>query len=116
MTERPLGKEHHCDECGDDVDTLLPRRLIEDTHKGKVLLFVGSGASTEAHNVMAGFSFYNDIPSRVSVTNGELAFPDPISRYVARFCASSLLIAFVNRQRTSTAIPSFMLARPPFTP
>ena len=79
MTERPLGKEHHCDECGDDVDTLLPRRLIEDTHKGKVLLFVGSGASTEAHNVMAGYTFYNDIRSRVSETNGELAFPDLMS-------------------------------------
>lgn len=38
MTERPLGKEHRCDECGEDLDTALPERLRKDTHDGRVLL------------------------------------------------------------------------------
>src|SRR2546421_12879504 len=99
MTERPLGTEHHCDECGADVDVPLPERLIEDVHRGKVLLFVGSGASTEAHNVLAGYTFFEDIRLTLGEANREIAFPDLMSQYVASFSRADLLTAFVGRLR-----------------
>jgi SIR2-like domain len=98
MADRLIGDEHRCDECGDDVDAPLPDRLIEDTHAGKVLLFVGSGASTEAHNVI-GHTFYDEIRSQLGDMDDELAFPDLMSAFVARFSRAALLTAFVSRLR-----------------
>lgn len=106
MAERLIGEEHRCDECGDDVDAPLPDRLIEDTHAGKVLLFVGSGASTEAHNVI-GHTFYEEIRSQVGDGDDELAFPDLMSAFVGRFSRAALLTAFVDRLRYIDSHPFF---------
>ena len=93
-----IGDERRCDECGADVDVPLPDRLIEDTHAGKVLLFVGSGASTEAHNVL-GHTFYDEIRSQLGEGGNEMAFPDLMSAFVTRFSRADLLTAFVDRLR-----------------
>jgi hypothetical protein len=105
MTERPIGKEHRCDECGDDVDVQLPQRLIEDTHAGKVLLFVGSGASTETHNVL-GYTFYDDIRAELD-RHDDPPFPDLMSAFVGRFSRAKLLTAFVKRLRYIDSHPFF---------
>lgn len=105
MTERPIGKEHRCDECGDDVDVPLPQRLIEDTHAGKVLLFVGSGASTETHNVL-GYTFYDDIRAELD-RHDDPPFPDLMSAFVGSFSRAKLLTAFVKRLRYIDSHPFF---------
>jgi hypothetical protein len=105
VAERPIGTEHRCDECGDDIDAQLPERLVEDVHQGKVLLFVGSGASTEAHNVLAGYTFFQDIRLQLGEANRDIAFPDLMSQYVARFSRAELLTAFVARQRNIDSHP-----------
>jgi hypothetical protein len=97
--------EHRCDECGDDLYVALPERLIEDTHTGKVLLFVGSGASTEAHRVMPD-TFYDQIRAKVDLGEGDISFPEVMSAYVARFSRSDLIGAFFNRKRYIDSFPS----------
>ena len=64
-----------CMECGDDidVDVELPPRLVEDCHAGRLVLFVGSGASTESHNVMPS-TFYDVVANQVPDSSG-LSFP-----------------------------------------
>jgi hypothetical protein len=106
MADRSIGEEHRCDECGADVDAPLPDRLIEDTHAGKVLLFVGSGASTEAHNVL-GHTFYDEIRSELGDGNHEMPFPDLMSAFVSRFSRADLLTAFVRRLRYIDSHPFF---------
>lgn len=107
MTQRPIGLEHRCDECGDDVDIALPERLVEDVHRGRVLLFVGSGASSETHNVLGGYTFYEHIRSLLGETNAEVAFPDLMSQFVARFSRAELLTEFVARLRNIDSHPFF---------
>jgi SIR2-like domain len=106
MAEQGIGKEHRCDECGDDVEAPLPERLVEDTHAGKVVLFVGSGASTEAHNVI-GHTFYDSIRSELGEKNAGIAFPDLMSAFVSRFSRGKLLTAFVDRLRYIDSHPFF---------
>ncbi len=110
MADRFFGKEHRCDECGEDVDVSLPQRLIEDTHAGKVLLFVGSGASTESHNVI-GHTFYDEIYDEIRPQlghkDGKLEFPDLMSAFVARFSRAALLTAFVKRLRYVDSHPFY---------
>lgn len=106
MPEKPLEKEHRCDECGADVDVAIPRRLIEDTHAGKALLFVGSGASTEAHNVI-GHTFYDEVRSRLGAPVDDMPFPDLMSAFVVRFSRADLLTAFVRRLRYIDSHPYF---------
>ena len=80
--------------------------MIEDTHAGKVLLFVGSGASTEAHNVF-GHTFYDEIRSQLGEGGDELAFPDLMSAFVTRFSRPDLLTAFLHRLRYIDSHPFF---------
>jgi hypothetical protein len=97
MADRSRDAEHRCDECGADVDAPLPDRLIEDAHAGKVLLFVGSGASTEAHNVL-GRTFYDEIRSEVGSGNEGIAFPDLMSDFVRRFSRAELCGALFRNE------------------
>jgi hypothetical protein len=106
MADHSPDAEHRCDECGADADVPLPGRLIEDAHAGKVLLFVGSGASTEAHNV-PGRTFYDEIRSKVGMANERLAFPDLMSAFVSRFSRADLLTAFFRRLRYIDSHPFF---------
>ena len=106
MPDQLIGGEHRCDECGADVDVPLAERLIEDTHAGKVLLFVGSGASTEAHNVI-GHTFYDEIRSRIAGQDAQVAFPDLMSAFVSRFSRAALVTAFVARLRYIDSHPFF---------
>jgi hypothetical protein len=106
MADRSIGEEHRCDECGADVDVPLPDRLIEDTHASKVLLFVGSGASTEAHNVL-GHTFYDEIRSELGDGDEEMPFSDLMSAFVSRFSRADLLTAFVRRLRYIDSHPFF---------
>jgi hypothetical protein len=111
MVDRLIGDEHRCDECGADADVALPDRLIADTHAGKVLLFVGSGASTEAHNVI-GDTFYDEIRSQMGDGAHEMAFPDLMSAFVSRFSRADLLTAFVGRLRYIDSHPIFQALLP----
>jgi hypothetical protein len=104
MTDRTIEDEHRCDECGEDVDVPLPERLIEDAHAGKLLLFVGSGASTEAHNVMT-HTFYDEIQSQLGHSDDGTPFPDLMSKYVARFSRADLVVAFYRRLRFISSHP-----------
>jgi hypothetical protein len=107
--QRPIAIEHRCEECGEDHDVALPERLVEDTHEGRVLLFVGSGASTEAHNVI-GHTFYDEIYDELRThlkTSKDLPFPDLMSAFVARFSRRALVAAFVKRLRYIESYPYF---------
>lgn len=106
MAERSMGEEHRCDECGADADIPLPQRLIEDCHAGKLLLFVGSGASTEAHNVL-GDTFYEQIRERLGHKPSDTAFPDLMSAFMARFSRAELLTVFYKRLRYIDSHPLF---------
>ena len=108
MADRIVGKEHRCDECGADADIALPDRLIEDCHGGKLLLFVGSGASTEGHNVL-GNTFYDQIRERMRHEESDTAFPDLMSAFVARFSRAELLTVFYERLRYIDSHPFFHL-------
>lgn len=105
MASHTIETEHRCSECGEDLDVSLPAKLMDDVHRGRVLLFVGSGASTEAHNVL-GDTFYDEIQSELEIASG-LAFPDLMSMYVERFSRSDLLTKFFNRLRYIDSHPFF---------
>jgi hypothetical protein len=71
MKHSPPAPDHQCLECGYDTNVPIPDRLVEDCHAGKLLLFVGAGASTESHNVMPR-TFYDVVADRVG-TSEDLA-------------------------------------------
>ena len=104
MPERPIEGEHRCDECGEDLDLQLPEQLIDDVHEGRVLLFVGSGASTEAHRVMP-HTFYDEIRDAMDCVDTDIAFPDLMSAYVHRFSRARLIERFYHRKRYIDSYP-----------
>jgi hypothetical protein len=106
MAHRPIPEEHRCDECGADADIAIPERLIEECHRGKLLLFVGSGASTESHNVL-GDTFYEQIRVRLDHKPSDTPFPDLMSAFVARHSRAELLSVFYNRLRYIDSHPFF---------
>ena len=93
-----------CLECGDDIDVDIPQRLVEDCHAGKLLLFVGSGASTESHNVMP-HTFYDDVASRMGISDN-LPFPDLMTRFVEQNSRSELINLFYQRMRNIDSFPT----------
>jgi len=93
-----------CVECGEDVDVPIPSRLVEAAHAGQVLLFVGSGASTESHNVMPD-TFYDTVAAAIGRQDDELPFPDLMSAYVARHSRSELITAFYGRYNYINTFP-----------
>ena len=82
-----------CNLCGADYDVDLPERLVDDCHSGKLILFVGGGASTEAHN--AGDTFYTRISDRLNLTTRP-SFPELMSAYVAKFSRNELVEEFLS--------------------
>src|SRR6266568_4783732 len=93
-----------CLECGDDNDIVLPQRLVEDCHAGKLLLFVGSGASTESHNVMPS-TFYDVVAKQIPDSAG-LSFPDLMTKFVELNSRSDLINLFYDRLRYIYSFPS----------
>ena len=81
-----------CALCGADNEVVLPQRIVDDCHSGRLILFVGGGASTEVHN--AGGSFYDRVRDELGV-NDDLAFPDLMSMYVARHSRNELVENFL---------------------
>lgn len=100
----PLDRSAHCDECGEDLDIPLPPPLIEDCHAGRLLLFVGAGASTESHNVM-GHTFYDSIANAIQLSDQDIAFPDLMQEFVTRRSRNELLTKFFHRQRYIARFP-----------
>src|SRR6185312_15027999 len=92
-----------CSECGADFDVTIPDRLVEDCHAGKLVLFVGSGASTESHNVMPS-TFYDVVSSYVPDSAG-LDFPDLMTKYVELNSRSDLINLFYDRMRYIDSFP-----------
>lgn len=95
----------HCDECGQDTEIPLPSRLIEDCHAGRLLLFVGAGASTESHNVM-GRTFYDAVASELQRSGDDLPFPDLMQEFVTHYSRNDLLERFFRRQRYIARFPA----------
>lgn len=95
--------DHKCLECGYDSDVPIPNRLVEDCHAGKLLLFVGAGASTESHNVMPT-TFYDVVASQVG-SSEDLAFPDLMTEFVKQNSRSDLINLFYNRMRYIDSFP-----------
>ncbi len=95
--------DHKCLECGYDTDIPIPNRMVEDCHAGKLLLFVGAGASTESHNVMPA-TFY-DVVARHVGTSEDLAFPDLMTRFIEQNSRSDLINLFYNRLRYIDSFP-----------
>jgi hypothetical protein len=93
----------HCLECGGNVDVAIPERMVEECHAGKLLLFVGSGASTESHNVMPS-TFYDEV-SRYVPNPAGLDFPDLMTKYVERNSRSDLMNLFYRRLRYIDSFP-----------
>lgn len=85
-----------CSECGLDRAVELPDRLIDDCVSGRVVLFVGAGASTESHNVMPN-TFYNVIAGRVGLEEASLPFPDLMTEFVAQYSRTDLILEFFQR-------------------
>jgi hypothetical protein len=86
---------HECVNCGRDREVLLPERLVEQCHRGKLLIFAGSGASTEAHNVLS-WTFYDEIRHALGAEE-DVPFPDLMSLFVAKHSRSELLTRFHAR-------------------
>jgi SIR2-like domain len=91
-------------ECGDDIDVELPPRLVEDCHAGRLVLFVGSGASTESHNVMPS-TFYDIVANQVPDSDG-LSFPDLMTKFVELNSRSDLINLFYHRMRYIDSFPA----------
>jgi hypothetical protein len=104
MTHPAPPPDHKCLECGDDTDVPIPNRLVEECHAGKVLLFVGAGASTESHNVMP-HTFYDVAANRVG-TSEDLAFPDLMTRFIEETSRSDLINLFYERMRYIDSFPT----------
>ena len=103
MTHSAPPPDHKCLECGYDTDVSIPNRLVEECHKGKLLLFVGAGASTESHNVMPG-TFYDVVAGHVG-TSDDLAFPDLMTRFIEQNSRSDLINLFYERMRYIDSFP-----------
>jgi len=95
--------DHQCLECGYDTNISIPDRLVEDCHAGRLLLFVGAGASTESHNVMPR-TFYDVVADRVG-TSGDLAFPDLMTKFVEQNSRGDLINLFYDRMRYIDSFP-----------
>lgn len=93
-----------CAECGDDLEAPIPERLTEDCHAGQIVLFVGSGASTESHNVMP-HTFYDEIASALGGVSPEVAFPDVMTAFVEKEGRTALLTRFFNRMSYIDSFP-----------
>ncbi len=105
MTDGPkLADDVKCSDCGDDLEVPIPSRLIEDCHAGRVVLFVGSGASTESHNVMP-HTFYDEIASAVGGLDPSTAFPDVMTAFVEAEGRAALLTQFFNRLTYISSFP-----------
>lgn len=96
----PVDDDHAavCDECGEDREVELPQRLVEACVGGRLLLFVGSGASTESHNVMP-HTFYDDIANQLKSHDEDRPFPDLMEAYVEEFSRTDLILRFFDRMR-----------------
>lgn len=95
-------KEPACVLCGTDHDIDLPEALVDDCHAGKLLLFVGAGASTDTHN--AGGSFYERIRNHLG-TEEEPDFPDLMSEFVERYSRNELVEAFLHHFKYKQSFP-----------
>lgn len=104
MTHPAPSPDHKCLECGDDTDVPIPNRLVEECHAGKVLLFVGAGASTESHNVMP-HTFYDGVAHRMG-TSEDLAFPDLMTRFIEENSRGDLINLFYERMRYIDSFPT----------
>ena len=76
---------------------------MEDCHAGRLLLFVGAGASTESHNVMPR-TFYDVVVDSVG-TSEDLAFPDLMTKFVEQNSRSDLTTLFYDRMRYIDSFP-----------
>jgi SIR2-like domain len=92
-----------CRLCGADVDIELPDALVEDCHAGKLLLFVGAGASTETHS--AGISFYDRVCTRLDLQD-EPGFPDLMTLFVNRFSRNELIEFFLGHVLYKQGFPT----------
>jgi hypothetical protein len=95
--------DHACIECGYDVDIPIPDRLVEDCHAGKLVLFVGAGASTESHNVMPT-TFYDVVANRLGISD-DIAFPDLMTKFMTQNSRSDLITLFYERMRYIDSFP-----------
>ncbi len=94
----PVADDHAatCSECGEDRQVELPERLVEACVRHRLLLFVGSGASTESHNVMP-HTFYDDIADAMPSHDESRPFPDLMEAYVEEFSRTDLILRFFDR-------------------
>jgi hypothetical protein len=100
-------EEHRCSECGEDLDVDLPARMVEECHEGKLLLFVGSGASTESHNVMPD-TFYDTVAAECGDVPDDLPFPDLMTRFVSQQSRGELINLFYDRKAYIDSFPSLV--------
>lgn len=104
MRTRTLARvPHHaegtdeCYECAGDYQVVLPERLVEACAAQRLVLFVGSGASTESHKVMP-HTFYDEVAADLGTLPAEdRAFPDLMQAYVERHSRSDLIVKFFLR-------------------
>ena len=74
-----------CYYCSNKVPFNLDKHLFESFKSGKLVLFAGSGISTE-HPSVFGFTLYEDICEDLKIkTNNGLSFPE----LMTKFCAGS---------------------------
>lgn len=102
-----VGEADHasvCDECSADLPVQIPERLVQDCVKGRLLLFVGSGASTESHNVMPR-TFYDRISDGITNPPTDAPFPDLMEAYVDEHSRPDLIVQFFERMRYIERFP-----------
>ena len=81
MTENKCGNPN-CSDCAINIPFEFPKEIVENIHD--VVLFVGSGVSTESHRVWPT-TFYGDICEEIGVgKHKNLPFSEVMSRYVAK--------------------------------
>jgi hypothetical protein len=76
-------QECDCYICRDQLDFELDDFLLDEIERGNVVIFAGSGVSTE-NRLSSPHTLYTDIAHRLGLSGTELAFPDLMQKFAER--------------------------------
>ncbi|MBE3128973.1 MAG: SIR2 family protein [Actinobacteria bacterium] len=77
-----MKKDNNCEICKNNIPFKMPNEIIKAAINNNLVLFVGSGISTESKSVYP-FTFYEEIASELdyNIRSIDLSFPELMSKY-----------------------------------
>ncbi|MBT4513091.1 MAG: hypothetical protein HOC20_12900 [Chloroflexi bacterium] len=86
-----------CALCRHKLDFEIPDSLIQDFISGNVVLFAGSGVSTESRDVLKQ-TLYDDIEEELGYEESDLSFPELMGEYCGQIDGRSKLLSKIHGQ------------------